>query len=75
MTEVNERLKAIFYNPKHPAGFAFISKLAKESGIEPKKVKEWLEAQPTYTLHRAAKKNIQHENTLYTILMSSGRLI
>ena len=56
MTEMNERLKTIYYDPKHPAGFASISKLAKESGVSQKKVKEWFEAQPTYTLHRAARK-------------------
>ena len=53
---MNERLKALFYDPKHPAGFASVSKLAKASGIKPQKVKEWLKAQPTYTLHRVARK-------------------
>ena len=53
---MNERLKAIYYDPKHPAGFASIAKLSKESGVSPKKVKEWLKAQPTYTLHRMARK-------------------
>lgn len=53
---MNDRLKAIYYDPKHPAGFSSITKLAKASGFSKKKVKEWFEKQPTYTLHRMAKK-------------------
>lgn len=53
---MNERLKAIYYDPKHPAGFASVTKLSKESGVSEKNVKKWLKAQPTYTLHRAARK-------------------
>ena len=53
---MNERLKAIYYDPKHPAGFASVAKLTKESGVKTKKVKEWLTEQPTYTLHRMARK-------------------
>ena len=53
---MNDRLKALYYDPKHPAGFASITKLSKESGVNPKKVRKWLEAQPTYTLHNMARK-------------------
>ena len=53
---MNERLKAIYYDPKHPASFGSVTKLSKESGFSPKKVKKWLETQPTYTLHRMARK-------------------
>ena len=53
---MEKRLKAIYYNPKHPAGFSSIKKLANASGYSVKKVKEWLKAQPTYTLHRQARK-------------------
>lgn len=53
---MNERLKSIYYDPKHPAGFASVAKLSKESGIKPKEVKEWLREQSTYTLHRMARK-------------------
>ena len=53
---MNDRLKALYYNPKQPSGFASIAKLSKESGVNPQKVKKWLEAQPTYTLHRMARK-------------------
>ena len=49
-------LKNVYYNPKHPAGFASIVKLAKATGVSVKKVKTWLKEQPTYTLHRQARK-------------------
>ena len=53
---MNDKLKAIYYDPNHPAGFGSVSKLAKVSGFSQKKVKEWLQKQSTYTLHRMAKK-------------------
>ena len=53
---MERKLKAIYYNLKHPAGFASIAKLAKASGYSKSKVKTWLKAQPTYTLHRQARK-------------------
>ena len=53
---MDERLKSIYYNPKNPAGFSSINKLAKASGYSHAKVKKWLQAQSTYTLHRQARK-------------------
>ena len=54
--DVANILKKVYYNPKHPAGFASIQKLAKATGVSEKKVKNWLKEQPTYTLHRQARK-------------------
>ena len=53
---MNERLKAIYYDPENPAGFSSASKLAKASGYSRAKVNRWLKAQPTYTLHRQVRK-------------------
>ena len=53
---MEQKLKAIYYDPRHPAGFSSIAKLAKASGYSSTKVKKWLRAQPTYTLHRQARK-------------------
>ena len=53
---MDDTLRSIFYNPEHPAGFASINKLAKASGYSRKKVKEWLQSQAAYTLHRSARK-------------------
>jgi len=53
---MDKKLKSIYYDIKNPAGFSSITKLVKASGYSKKKVKEWLKAQPTYTLHRQARK-------------------
>ena len=53
---MERKLKDIYYNPKNPASFSSIDKLSKASGINKSKVKKWLKAQPTYTLHRQARK-------------------
>lgn len=53
---MEKKLKSIYYNPEHPAGFASVDKLVKASGYSRAKVKAWLKAQPTYTLHRQARK-------------------
>ena len=53
---MEKKLKSIYYDPKNPAGFSSAAKLAKDSGYSLAKVKEWLKAQPTYTLHRQALK-------------------
>lgn len=54
---MDRKLKEIYYNPKNPASFASIEKLSKASGYSKAKVKSWLKAQPTYTLHRQARKH------------------
>jgi len=55
-SKMEEKLRSIYYDPKHPASFSSIVKLAKASGYSEAKVKKWLMAQPTYTLHRQARK-------------------
>lgn len=53
---MNETLKTIYYNVKHPAGFSSVSKLAEASGYPYNQVKKWLKGQRTYTLHKQARK-------------------
>lgn len=53
---MEEKLKRVYYDLKHPASFASIQKLSKATGVSKKKVKVWLKTQPTYTLHRQARK-------------------
>ena len=53
MTDILQR---IYYDPKHEAGFASVNKLVKASGLSEKRVKAWLKAQPTYTLHTMARQ-------------------
>ena len=54
---MNETLKAIYYDAKHPAGFSSIKKLVKASGFTYNQVKKWLKAQRTYTLHKQARQH------------------
>ena len=51
-----EKLKEIYYNPRHPASLGSIAALASAAKVTEKKTKEWLKKQPTYTLHRQARK-------------------
>lgn len=53
---MNETLNSFYYDPKNSAGFSSIKKLSEATGVSEKRVKEWLKAQPTYTLHRLARK-------------------
>lgn len=53
---MDEKLRRVYYDVNHPAGFASIQKLVKATGYSPKTVKAWLKKQSTYTLHRQARK-------------------
>ena len=52
----DEILRNAYYNLKHPAGYGSLAKLAKATGLSTAKVKAWLKKQPTYTLHRQARR-------------------
>ena len=68
----------VYYNIKHPAGFASITKLAKATGLSQKVVKEWFKEQPA--LHRQQRcivkleRSILPDSILYMRLMNNGRL-
>ena len=50
----NELFEKLYYDPSNPAAFGGISRLSKAAnGKDPRK---WLESQPTYTLHKPARK-------------------
>lgn len=53
---MNETLKSIYYDVKHPAAYSSVQKLSDASGFSVSQVKQWLKAQPTYTLHKQARK-------------------
>jgi hypothetical protein len=60
---MNRLLNTIYYDPKHPAGFASVRKLydaVKHKGYTLKQVRQWLSSQDAYTLHRPARRNYQH---------------
>jgi hypothetical protein len=49
-------LGEIYYNPKHPAGYASVGKLVKANNKTKNDVEEWLAGQDTYTLHKPVRK-------------------
>ena len=51
-----ERFREIYYNVNNPAAFSRPEVLARASGVGIKEVKKWLKSQPTYTLHKNARK-------------------
>ena len=53
---MSEILKRVYYDLSHPASYGSVDKLAKATGLSTKTVKTWLRKQPTYTLHRQARK-------------------
>lgn len=55
-SETEKRLKEIYYDPNHPAGLGSVVALANAAGVSLRKTKAWLTKQPTYTLHRRARK-------------------
>jgi transposase InsO family protein len=49
-------LGAIYYDPKHPAGFTSVAKLAQSAKTNKKHVEEWLSGEDAYTLHKPVRK-------------------
>ena len=50
------KLRKIYYDLNHPASFSRPEVLARAAGVGIEKVKKWLRSQPTYTLHKNARK-------------------
>ena len=46
----SEKLKELYYNPK--TGYSGIDDLVRKSGLSSKIVKDWLDRQNVYTLHK-----------------------
>ena len=51
-----ERLKEIYYNTQNPASLSRPEVLARAAGVSKKTAQKWLKSQPTYTLHKNARK-------------------
>lgn len=51
-------INSIYYDPSHPAGFGSIDKLAKamKGKMRRDDVKDWLQSQETYTLHKPVQR-------------------
>lgn len=55
-SQAEKRLQEIYYDPNHPAGLGSAVALANAAGVSLRRTKLWLRKQPTYTLHRRARK-------------------
>lgn len=53
---MNTMLKTIYYDPRNPASLGTPRALAAAAGIGTQAAKKFLRSQPTYTLHRDARK-------------------
>jgi Integrase core domain/Chromo (CHRromatin Organisation MOdifier) domain len=61
MTDISKQLSEIYYNPENPAAFSTLEILHKavNGSISKKQIREWLQNQNTYTLHRPKRKRFQ----------------
>lgn len=67
--KINSLLHKIYYNPKHPSGFAGVQKLYRSArnrikSISLDQVKTWLQQQKTYTLHKPIRRKFQRRKTV-----------
>lgn len=63
----HKSLEKLYSDPRHPAGFSNVDVLyryAKPQGITRKEVKEFLQSQEPYTLHRKARKRFPRNRIL-----------
>ena len=56
---MDEVLRSIYYNPEHPASYGGAGRLSRAARLPLKKVQEWLRSQPTYTLHKPARRRFK----------------
>ncbi len=73
--EVEDYLREIYYDPSHPAGYGSVRSLyltARKKGLKITltKVKQWLESQDTYTLHKPARRKFRR-NRVFVFAMDS----
>jgi hypothetical protein len=66
MDQINKRLAKIYLDIKHPAGFSSAEKLAKASGVNLSKVREWLSGQDAYTQHKQVRRKFQRNRYYVT---------
>lgn len=67
-----QRLKKIYYDAKHPAGYSSVQKLTQASRVPKARVEAWLRSQPTATLHKPKQRakplypyRVYHPNVQY----------
>ena len=63
---MNQRLREIYYDPKNPASLSTPPQLAAAAKIGIKEAQTFLKSQPTYTLHRNARKRYPNRQYFVT---------
>ena len=49
-------MEEIYYDPQNPSSFGGVARLAKAANSSVAATKQWMESQPTYTIHKPARK-------------------
>ena len=65
--KINDVLNKIYFDPAHPASFSSLNALyqsVKDQGIKRKEVKDWLEKQEVYTLHRRVNRKVKRPKVI-----------
>lgn len=66
--KISKQLSAIYYDPKHPAGFSNLNKLwlATKKTIPKKTITNWLISQDTYTRHKPIRLHFPRNRYVVT---------
>ncbi|KAK3733445.1 hypothetical protein QZH41_018628 [Actinostola sp. cb2023] len=65
--QIQQLLHRSYYNPKKAEGYAGYDQLARQvqkKGIKRRQVKEWLEKQPGYTLHKPVQRRFRRSRVI-----------
>ena len=70
---LNTYLKKIYYDERHPAGYGSINSLYRQARTDGKKytmkqIREWLEGQETYTLHKPIRKRFRRNRIIVSAI-------
>ena len=74
---VEKKIRAVYFNTKHPGGFGGVQKLKKalKNKVSSSDISNWLADTDTYTLHKPLKKSFLEKNMLCQALMGYGSVI
>ena len=60
------KLNKVYYSPKSPGGFSGVAGLKRVTGYKTSKIKDWLEKQDAYTLHKPAYRKFERRKVVVT---------
>ena len=70
MSDIDNYLESIYYNPKHPAAYAGLTKLYKvvkrenKFNVSKKRIKEWIGKQESYTNHQSVRRTFKRPKVI-----------